>query len=142
MEFLTRIHQLYDIFFFTASHADYGNAIIDAIAPFVRPCRRYFRDSCLPDCGYMVKDLAILRRPLAQTLLIDDIEGSALANPKNLIRVKPWAGDPNDNVLVANLLPMLEHAAIGADLPEYIRNAIERDQSASIGVFASRPENE
>jgi hypothetical protein len=132
-EFVARLQQPYDVFFFTASHPDYANQIINAIAPSVRPSCWYFKDSCQTEGGYLVKDLAVLRRPLAQTLVIDDVEGSALANPMNLVRVTPLAGDMSDNILIGQLLPLLEHAVIGADLPARVRNMLVREQSASLG---------
>ena len=70
---LKRIQKKYDVFIFTAAQSDYGNLIIDRIAPHIRECRRFFRDSCVNDLGYSVKDLSVLRTNLKQTLLVDDI---------------------------------------------------------------------
>jgi Dullard-like phosphatase family protein len=134
--FLTRVQRLYDVFFFTASQPEYANPIIDAIAPNVRPCRRYFRNSCRMECGYWVKDLAVLRRPIVHTVLIDDVEGSALANPTNLIRIKPWAGEPKDNVLMEQLLPLLEQVAIGHDMSECVREVLRKEKCASLRAFS------
>jgi Dullard-like phosphatase family protein len=130
-EFLTRVQRVYDVFFFTASTADYANLIINKIAPEVRPCRRFFRDSCKPVAGYLVKDLSILRRPLTQTLLVDDIAGSALAQPANLIRIRGWMGDPADHVLLDDLLPLLENLAFFSDLTAQTRQAIMKGKRLS-----------
>jgi RNA polymerase II subunit A small phosphatase-like protein len=120
-DFLTRIQKIYDVYFFTASLPEYADPIIDKIAPGVRRCRRFFRDSCKTFSGYFVKDLSILRRPIGQTLLIDDIAGSALVNQANLIRVKPWMGDPTDSLLMDRLLPLLERVAVYSDVVSHTR---------------------
>jgi TFIIF-interacting CTD phosphatase-like protein len=137
--FLTRVQRLYDVFFFTASQPEYANPIIEAIAPTVRPCRRFFRNSCRMQCGYLVKDLSVLRRSLAHTVLIDDLEGSALANPRNLIRIKPWDGESTDNVLTDHLLPVLERVAIAHDLLECVRDALLKGRSALVSGFSLQP---
>jgi TFIIF-interacting CTD phosphatase-like protein len=123
-EFLTRVQKIYDVFFFSASAAEYGNAIINTIAPEVRPCRRFFRDSCKSLSGYLVKDLGILRRSLSQTLLVDDVAGSALEHPANLLRIRPWMGDPADHVLLDELLPLLENISFYSDMAGHARQLI------------------
>jgi Dullard-like phosphatase family protein len=130
-EFLARVQRIYDVFFFTASTPEYAGLIIDKIAPEVRPCRRFFRDSCKPVSGYLVKDLSILRRPLTQTLLVDDIAGSALAQPANLVRICPWTGDQRDHVLIDELLPLLESLAFYSDLTAQTRQAIMKGKRLS-----------
>jgi Dullard-like phosphatase family protein len=134
-EFLTRIQKLYDVFFFTACPADYGNLLINQIAPEIRPCRRFFKDSCKCFSGYLVKDLSILRRPMDQILLVDDIAGSALANPMNLIRVKAWIGDPTDRVLLENLLPILENVALYPDLTSHTRQLLMKRGKSAFSSF-------
>ena len=115
-EFLRRVKKLYNVFFFTSSQQEYANQIIEKIAPDVKQCRRLFRDSCLNISGYSVKDLSVLRTPLKKTLLIDDIAGSALNNPHNLIHIKSWQGERGDDVLLGQLMPMLEQLAYENDL--------------------------
>ena len=115
-EFLRRVKKLYNVFFFTSSQQEYANQIIEKIAPDVKQCRRLFRDSCLNISGYSVKDLSVLRTPLKKTLLIDDIAGSALNNPHNLIHIKSWQGERDDDVLLGQLMPMLEQLAYENDL--------------------------
>ena len=134
-EFLKRIQKKYDVFIFTAAQSDYGNLIIDRIAPHIRECRRFFRDSCVNDLGYSVKDLSVLRTNLKQTLLVDDIAGSALHNPKNLIHVKPWYGEADDTVLEQELLPLLEGIAYENDLTKSVLEMMEKKQYLNISRF-------
>jgi TFIIF-interacting CTD phosphatase-like protein len=91
--FIRTASQDYDLFSFPVSARKYGNTIIDVISPETPPECRFFRDDCLLYCGYQVKDLRILGGPLSQILLIDDLEGSALMQPANLVRVSLWQWD-------------------------------------------------
>jgi Dullard-like phosphatase family protein len=117
-QFLTSISLLFDVCFFTASVKEYADQIIDAIAPQTPPERRFFRDSCTAYGGYPVKDLHTVKCSMDRVLLIDDVEGSALWQPENLIRISPWQGsDRTDSVLMAQLLPVLLAVAHEKNLP-------------------------
>jgi Dullard-like phosphatase family protein len=137
-EFLARVRRIYDLFFFTASSPEYADPIINKIAPDIRLCRRFFRDSYRPLSGYLVKDLSILRRPLTQTLLVDDVAGSALAQPANLMRIRPWMGDPADRVLMDELLPLLESLAFYSDLTAQARQTLLKGNPTSVTALPSR----
>ena len=115
-EFLKEVSKYYDIFFFTASDNEYANKVIDAIWPQTPKSHRFFRDSCKPKNGYLVKDLSLLHKQLSHVILIDDIEGSALLQPRNLVRISPYYGDNNDNVLLNQLLPLLTNSASENDV--------------------------
>jgi Dullard-like phosphatase family protein len=134
--FIKSLSDSFDIYFFTSSAREYANPIIDAIAPETPGERRFFRDSCIPYCGYPVKDLRLLGRPLSRVLLIDDLEGSALMQPENLIRVSAWQGiDESDNVLIQQLLPALIDIAQESDLRIAFMNSAQRHQYH--GLFLS-----
>jgi Dullard-like phosphatase family protein len=135
IDFLTQIQRIYDLFFFSASLPEYANAIITKIAPEVRLCRRFFRDSCQTFSGYLVKDLSVLRRPLSQTLLVDDIAGSALANQANLILVKAWMGDTTDQVLLDSLLPLLKQILFYSDLAKAAREILMKGNRLGLTGF-------
>jgi TFIIF-interacting CTD phosphatase-like protein len=136
LTFLARISTAFDVYFFTSSAREYGNPIIDAIAPGTPGDRRFFRDSCVSFCGYPVKDLRLLNVPLSRILLVDDLEGSALLQPQNLVRVAPWQGsDPRDNVLHAQLLPALMEIADAGDLPSAFLASSRKNQYG--GLFLS-----
>jgi Dullard-like phosphatase family protein len=135
LQFLSRIQRTYDVFFFTASEPEYANQIIDKIAPSVRPCRRFFRNSCHSAAGYIVKDLRIMKRSLSQTILVDNTAGSALDNPRNLIRVMSWAGERSDDLLLHRLLPMLESLAYDSDLVASAHALIAKNRHPDISGF-------
>jgi Dullard-like phosphatase family protein len=123
--FLKTVSQRYDVYFFTASAREYANPIIDAISPDTPPERRFFRESCFPYSGYPVKDLRIIGRPLNRVLLIDDLAGSALLQPENILRISPWHGtNENDSVLLLQLLPLLHDISWEEDLPRAARDSV------------------
>lgn len=117
IEFLQKINEFYELFIFTASDKVYGNKVIDAIAPYIDTQHRLFRDSCISAHGYQIKDLRKLERPLNRVLLVDDMCASAYYQQSNLVRIAPWSGDPNDTVLLHQLLPALTRISQEFDLP-------------------------
>jgi Dullard-like phosphatase family protein len=132
-QFLSSVSALFDICFFTASTEEYANQIIDAIAPETPPERRFFRESCATLGGYPVKDLRALKCPLDRVLLVDDIEGSALIQPRNLIRTSPWHGtDQGDSVLLMQLLPLLASVAGKANLPAAARKRLQKTEAINL----------
>jgi Dullard-like phosphatase family protein len=131
-DFLATVSRRFDLFFFTASDRNYANQVIDAIAPTTPHDHRFFRDSCATRAGYSVKDLRLIKRPLARVLIVDDVEGSALLQPQNLVRIAPWYGKEDDNVLSAELLPVLIECAGEGDLPRAFRNSVAQKQLDSI----------
>ena len=128
VDLIKQISALFEVFFFTASSREYANQIIDAIAPDTPESHRFFRESCVTRCGYPVKDLRLLERPMSRILIVDDMEGSALMQPKNLIRVSPWYGDDNDKVLIEQLMPVLLGIACEADLPTACLRVMDQQQ--------------
>lgn len=132
--FLEKLEKLYDIYIFTASTKDYANQIINHILPNVKNSSRFFRDSCSNICGYFVKDLSLIKCPIQKILLIDDFAGSAMKNPKNLIKIKPWNGEKDDNVL-QNLSSVLENIALDSDLRESFINTLKTENYEGINTF-------
>ncbi|OHT04826.1 NLI interacting factor-like phosphatase family protein [Tritrichomonas foetus] len=126
-DFLQAISQIYEIFFFTASAEAYANQIIDRILPETPVNHRFFRQSCRCFHGYPVKDLNLINRPLNKVLIVDDLEGSALLHLNNLVRISPWIGDPNDQVLINQLLPALQSSAFESDIPKAFQKMAERN---------------
>lgn len=84
--------------------------------------------------GYYVKDLKIIKRYLRQTLLIDDSAGSALVNPKSLVRIKPWY-DKKDDTVLNDLSKILESIAFENDLRLSFTEAIKDGNFEGITTF-------
>lgn len=132
--FLEKISKLFNICIFTSSDQRYANKIIDKILPNVTKCCRFFRDSCIEMCGYLVKDLNLINASPKQVLLVDDSVGSALKNPSNLVKIKPWSGEKDDRVL-EDLLFILEKIAFDGDLTQSFYETVKNGNFEGIGTF-------
>ena len=133
-EFITNLSTLFEIFIFTSSKKEYANPIIDKILPNVKPENRFFKDSCRYECGYSVKDLSLLNRPMDTVLLVDDTAGSALLNRENLILVDPWYGESDDS-LFSNLSNLLNHIAFENNIVEAFLDALKTGRYQGISGF-------
>lgn len=134
-EFLKEASKMFEIFFFSSSTNSYGNQIVNMIAPSTPTNYRFFRDSCKDIFGYSVKDLSLLNRPINKILLIDDIHGSALLQPDNLIRITPWNGDEEDSVLLDQLLPILKRIKDEENLPTAFKKIIKSEHFGDLISF-------
>lgn len=54
-----------------------------------------------------MKDLTIISKNLAKTIIIDKAPDNFIKQQKNAIFIKPWYDDPNDTALL-DLIPMLK----------------------------------
>lgn len=111
LAFLNQLDRDYDIHFFTALPRHIGEQIIRRIAPFVAGSKCFYREDCLFEKGYEVKDLTLVKRPLSETIAIDCIFGSFIRQPRNAIILPPWQGESGDTTLLTDLLPVLRRSA-------------------------------
>ena len=81
-----------------------------------------------------MKDLEVIQTPLHQTLLLDDTAGSAIKNPKNLIKIKPWNGEKDDDILTS-LLSVLENIAFSEDLRQSFIEIMKKEIYEGFGTF-------
>lgn len=135
VEALKQLSRVYELFIFTASRKEYAEPIIDHIAPFIPKENRLFNDSCENVSGYLVKDLTRLQRPLDNTLLIDDILGSGLKQPRNIVGVSPWMGDRDDKLILATLLPMLMGVSGNMNFVDFVRSEIKSGIRSGLTIF-------
>lgn len=132
--FLEKLSNIFDIYVLTALESCFANKIIDKILPNVKSCCRFFKDSCAYFVGYFIKDLKIINRPLSKTLMIDYSAGSAIKNPKNLIKIKPWNGEKDDNVL-NGLIKIFESIDFDEDIRQSFIEIIKKDIFDGIETF-------
>jgi CTD small phosphatase-like protein 2 len=109
--FLARMSRHFEVVVFTASQQIYAEQLLDIVDPkgeFIR--HRIYRDSCVVWEGNYLKDLTVLGRDLAHTIIVDNSPQAFGFQPENGVPIKSWYDDGEDMELL-RLLPFLEDLA-------------------------------
>lgn len=122
-EFLEQISKLGELSIFTAGLPEYAMPILQAIDPtgaFFEGrvvCRGGTSTAPEYPC---VKDLSRLGRDLSRTLIIDDTPLAFLWQATNGVPVLGFRGDPDDNLLLGAVLPLLQLASEEEDVRPFL----------------------
>ena len=132
--FLECMARHFEIVVFTASQQIYAEQLLDIVDPngeYIR--HRIYRDSCVVWEGNYLKDLTVLGRDLAHTIIVDNSPQAFGFQLENGVPIKSWYDDEDDTELL-RLLPFLEELAHVDDVRPYLG-----DRFGLKDLVASRP---
>lgn len=114
-EFLQRMEKHFEIICFTASLSKYANPLLDLLDKNKTIKGRLYREHCVYHRGTYVKDLSLIGRELASTLIVDNSKNSYMFQPQCGVPCTSFIDDKSDRELYA-LADWLEKIADAEDM--------------------------
>lgn len=120
-EFLQSVAKNYELFIYTCAKREYGEKIVDILDPQRKLFRhRLYQDDCSCVLGHYIKDLNILGRDLAKTVVLDNAPHTYPHHLMNTIPIKSWSGESNDKEL-QKLIHYMEKICSAEDFREVLK---------------------
>lgn len=96
--FLKLMSNFYEIIIFTAATHDYAEWALSYFQTEARDCISHIlsRTHVKQLDGHGVKDLSLIGRNLAKTIILDNLAENFCLQPTNGIHVQTWISDPHD----------------------------------------------
>nr|XP_020467775.1 CTD small phosphatase-like protein 3 [Monopterus albus] len=120
-EFLQAVAKIYELFVYTCAKKEYAEKILDFLDPQRKLFRhRLYQDNCVCVLGHYIKDLSILERDLAKTVVLDNAPHTYPYHLMNTIPIKSWSGESTDREL-QKLIPYMEKLSAVEDFREVLK---------------------
>ncbi|XP_035508621.1 CTD small phosphatase-like protein 2-A [Morone saxatilis] len=120
-EFLESMSKIYELFVYTCAKKEYAEKILNILDPQRKLFRhRLYQDDCACVLGHYIKDLNILGRDLAKTVVLDNAPHTYPYHLMNTVPIKSWSGESADREL-QKLVPSMEKLSAAEDFREVLK---------------------
>jgi len=136
-EFLSQLTRCFEVVVFTASLKVYADKLLTMLDPNHTIKHRVFRESCAFVNGNYIKDLNVLDRDLARTVIVDNAPQSFGLQIDNGIPILSWYDDISDKALPA-LLPFLCSLSTVDDVRPVLRHRYRMADRIATAVAADQ----
>ncbi|XP_070688483.1 CTD small phosphatase-like protein 3 [Pempheris klunzingeri] len=120
-EFLQSMAKIYELFVYTCAKKEYAEKILNILDPQKKLFRhRLYQDDCACVLGHYIKDLNILGRDLAKTVVLDNAPHTYPYHLMNTIPIRSWSGESQDREL-QKLIPSMEKLSAAEDFREVLK---------------------
>jgi Dullard-like phosphatase family protein len=126
--FINEVSKYFDIIIFTASIPQYASALLDELDKDNRFKGRFFRQHCINNNGFYLKDIKQIGKDLKDIIIIDNNPASYAINEDNGLPILTWYDNLNDNEL-NKLLPLLKYLANVNDVRPIIKQIVNKDKN-------------
>uniref|UniRef100_A0A8C6UIA6 CTD (carboxy-terminal domain, RNA polymerase II, polypeptide A) small phosphatase like 3 n=1 Tax=Neogobius melanostomus TaxID=47308 RepID=A0A8C6UIA6_9GOBI len=107
-EFLQSVSKNYELFVYTCAKREYAEKILGILDPHRKLFRqRLYQEDCSCVLGHYIKDLSVLGRDLAKTVVLDNAPHTYPHHLMNTIPITSWSGQPEDREL-QRLVPYMD----------------------------------
>ncbi|KAM7012037.1 CTD small phosphatase-like protein 2-A [Tautogolabrus adspersus] len=120
-EFLQSMAKIYELFVYTCAKKEYAEKTLNILDPQRKLFRhRLYQEDCACVLGHYIKDLNVLGRDLAKTVVLDNAPHTYPYHVMNTIPIKSWSGESEDREL-QKLIPSMEKLSAAEDFREVLK---------------------
>ncbi|ODV81331.1 HAD-like protein, partial [Suhomyces tanzawaensis NRRL Y-17324] len=108
--FLRYLSQYYEIVVFASNYEMYSENVVKKLDPMQAAIQfALYREGCRYKDGKLIKDLSLLNRDLAKTVIVEVDEDAVSLQRENAVMAHKWDGKADDYLIL--LIPFLEYLA-------------------------------